>query len=62
MRTEDEGDIIEKGEWEKNWKGRKSKDKKLNAEGRVMVRWVEEVGWTIFNGCVKDDKEGDGYR
>lgn len=58
-RTGEEGGIIKKGEWEKDWRGRRSKDKKVNAEGRVLVKWVEEVGWTIFNGSVKGDEKGD---
>lgn len=32
-RTGEEGGIIKKGEWEKDWRGRRSKDKKVNAEG-----------------------------
>lgn len=24
-----------------------------------MAKWVEEVGWTIFNGSVKGDEKGD---
>lgn len=47
-------------EWEKECKHRKSKDMKLNAEGRVMVMWVNEMRWTIFNGCMKEnEREGD---
>lgn len=33
---------------------------KLNAERRVMMMWVNEMGWTIFNGCMKgNEREGD---
>ncbi|KMQ92890.1 hypothetical protein RF55_7066 [Lasius niger] len=40
-------------------KGRKSKDKKINKEGKELVRWVEEAGWTILNGCTVGDEEGE---
>lgn len=36
---------------------RKSKDKKINKEGRFLVERLEEVGWYIFNGCGKGDME-----
>lgn len=44
---------------EKEWKEeerRKSKDKRVNAEGRLLVSKLEEVGWMIFNGCGKEEK------
>lgn len=59
VRTGEEGGIIEKGEWEKDWKSRRSRDKKLNTGEKVMVRWVEEMGRSIFNDCVKSDMGGD---
>lgn len=37
-RIGEEGGIIERGDWEKDWRGRRSKDKKWNAEGRALVR------------------------
>lgn len=39
-----EKDLIEKREWVKEWKSRRLKDIKLNAEERVMVKWMEEIG------------------
>lgn len=59
VRTGGEGGIVEKREWEKDWKGRRSRDKKLNTGEKVMVRWVEEMGWSIFNDCVKGDMGRD---
>jgi len=38
---------------------RRSKDKKINAEGKFLVKGMEEVGWFIFNGCGKGDEEGE---
>jgi len=38
--------------------GRKSRDKKINREGRVLVEKLEEIGWFIYNGCGKGDREG----
>lgn len=43
MRTGEKG-LIEKREWVKEWKSRRLKDIKLNAEERVMVKWMEEIG------------------
>lgn len=40
-------------------KGRKSKDKKLDKEGRKLVELVEERGWEIFNGSIEGDREGE---
>lgn len=48
---------------ERSWKegggGRKSKDKKINGERRVLFRKLKEVGWAIFNGNVEGDRRGD---
>jgi len=38
---------------------RKVKDGVLNAEGRRLVNWIEENGWSIFNGCTEGDEEGE---
>jgi len=46
------------GEEEEDGK-RKSKDKKINEEGRKLLRMLGEVGWTILNGNVKGDEEGE---
>ncbi|XP_043604622.1 uncharacterized protein LOC122577397, partial [Bombus pyrosoma] len=39
-------------------RGRRSKDKKINAEGRILLRYLEERGWTIINGR---DEEGEEW-
>lgn len=38
---------------------RKSKDEKVNGEGRKLIEFVEENGWGIFNGCIRGDEEGE---
>ncbi|XP_067208522.1 golgin subfamily A member 6-like protein 22 [Linepithema humile] len=38
---------------------RKSKDKKINREGRVMVEFLEERGCGILNGCTEGEEEGE---
>jgi len=40
-------------------RGRKAKDGVTNTEGRRLLYWVEENGWSMFNGCMKGDKEGE---
>lgn len=37
---------------------RKSKDKRINKEGKIMIEKLEEVGWEIMNGGVNGDEEG----
>lgn len=39
--------------------GRRSRDKKVNREGRDLVDDLKEAGWYIFNGCGKGDEEGE---
>ena len=39
--------------------GRRSKDKKVNKEGRFLLEALEEAGWWIFNGGGKGDEEGE---
>jgi len=36
---------------------RRSRDKKVNREGRYLLGALEEAGWFIFNGGGKGDKE-----
>lgn len=36
----------------------KSKDMKMNDHGKKLVKFVEENGWSIFNGCIRADDEG----
>ena len=55
-RTGEEGGMVMEGE--EVGSGRKSKDKKINREGKELVRWVEE-GWIILNGCTEGDEEGE---
>ncbi|KMQ90798.1 stress response protein nst1-like protein [Lasius niger] len=38
---------------------RKSKDRKINMEGRRLVEGLEKVGWEIFNGCTEGDEKGE---
>src|SRR5436190_8818195 len=58
-RTGDLGGRVGMGEEEGGeGKGRKSKDTRVNGEGRRMVKRLEEVGWVIMNGGVAGDEEG----
>lgn len=43
----------------KREKGRRSKDKKFDKKGRILVKVVEEKGWEIFNGNIRGDKKGE---
>lgn len=38
---------------------RRSKDKKVNEEGKKLIKEMEEVGWGIFNGGIRGDKKGE---
>ncbi|KAL6418371.1 hypothetical protein ACFW04_012171 [Cataglyphis niger] len=58
-RTGEEGKIISKEYEEEEGVGRRSKDKRINKEGKELLRWIEKTGWTIFNGCTKGDVEGE---
>lgn len=53
------GGGTEEGEEESGERGRRSRDKKVNREGRLLVDRLEEVGWTILNGGVEGDEEGN---
>lgn len=58
-RSGEEGGKI-RGENGKEKMGeRRSKNKKMNTDGRVLVRRLEETGWFILNGDVEGDEEGD---
>lgn len=35
---------------------RKSKDEKVNREGRRLVEFIERMGWGIFNGDIRDEE------
>lgn len=64
-RTEKKGGSIEtrergeEGTGEGNNKRKRSKDGKMNREGKEMVRFLEEKGWGILNGSIKRDEEGE---
>ncbi|XP_029176468.1 cilia- and flagella-associated protein 251-like [Nylanderia fulva] len=58
-RTGNLGGGIVMGEDEgEEGKGRKSKDTKVNGEGRRLVEKLKERGWAIMNGGVTGDEEG----
>lgn len=52
VRAEEEGQ--EEGEGR-----RKSRDKKVNREGKRLIGFLEGRGWMILNGCIKGDEEGE---
>lgn len=56
-RIGDEGTI----NWENSKREirRKTKDKIKNAEGRIMLELIEEEGWSILNGNLEGDEEGE---
>ncbi|KAL6419614.1 hypothetical protein ACFW04_013702 [Cataglyphis niger] len=58
-RTSEGGGVISKGYEEEEGVGRKSRDKRINKEGKELLRWIKKAGWTIFNGCTKGDIEGE---
>lgn len=60
-RTGSEGGAVVKEELYSSGtrKGRMSKDKVKNKEGEKLVRLVEEKGWSIFNGNIAGDEEGE---
>lgn len=55
-RTRDKGGPIETGE-KKEEEGRRSKDKMINKEGKIILDEIEERGWIILNGSF--EKEGE---
>lgn len=38
---------------------RRSKDKKVNSEGRELIKFVGEIGGNILNGVINGDREGE---
>lgn len=56
-RIGEEGSII----WEKSSRRdqRKSKDKTMNREGKKMMEFIEEEGWSILNGNYEGDETGE---
>jgi len=57
-RSGDEGGKIEEEEGEGN-KYRRSKDRKINGEGKRLIDCVRERGWWILNGEIRGDEEGN---
>jgi len=57
-RTGEKGGEV-RGEGEEEEGRRKSRDKKVNAEGRVLLERIEELGWVIWNGGINGDEEGE---
>lgn len=57
-RTGTKGAMIMDGKIEEEGR-RKSKDKKLDGNGKKMIKWIEEEGWGILNGEVDGDEEGE---
>ncbi|EZA50332.1 hypothetical protein X777_11276 [Ooceraea biroi] len=53
-----EGGMITGGE-EEEGERRNSKDKTINKEGRPLIDFIEEKGWSLFNGNIKggEDRE-----
>jgi len=49
-RTGEKGEEIRGREESEEGGERKSKDKKINREGRIWINAIEEVGWAIWNG------------
>lgn len=38
---------------------KRSKDKKINEEGKKLIGDLEEVGWGIFNGGIRGNEKGE---
>ncbi|XP_077255544.1 uncharacterized protein LOC143893719 [Temnothorax americanus] len=58
-RTGKEGGFVEEGEEEMGEGERRSKDGKVNGEGKKLCRFLGERGWAIFNGGIRGDEEGE---
>lgn len=56
---EEGGGAVEGEEMVEEGRGRRSKDKRVDREGRILIEFVEERGWGIFNGAVREDEEGE---
>lgn len=50
---------MEGEEMEREGRGRRSKDGRVDREGKLLVEFVEERGWGIFNGAVHRDEKGE---
>lgn len=49
--------MMEKGREREREGKRRSKDGKMNKEGKRLVEFFEKIGWSIFNGNIKGDEE-----
>jgi len=61
-RTGNEGggvEVIEESGRVKEEKSRRSKDEKINGEGRKLLNFLGERGWHLFNGNVRGDEDGE---
>lgn len=38
---------------------RRSKHRKLDKDGRILLEFIEERGWGIYNRVVQGDEEGE---
>lgn len=57
-RTGKEGGRKEGEEWEKEETRRRSRDKIVNKEVRILVECIREGGWFILNGGARGDEDG----
>lgn len=53
------GRVGEEGEGGMEEEKRNSKDEKVNREGKKLCSYLGELGWSILNGNVKGDEEGE---
>lgn len=50
-------EMMENGREREREEKRRSKDGKMNKEGKRLVEFFEKIGWSIFNGNIKGDEE-----
>ncbi|KMQ83481.1 hypothetical protein RF55_19927, partial [Lasius niger] len=58
-RTGEEGGRVSFEEEERDQGERRSRDKKINKEGKMLIRELEEMGWSICNKNMKGDEKGE---
>nr|XP_034194846.1 uncharacterized protein LOC117611072 [Osmia lignaria] len=58
-RTGEEGGAQEKEEEDEGEERRRSKDKKINGEGKRLLEVLRETGWSIVNGSIEGNEEGE---
>lgn len=61
MRTGRKGGRAEEEEEEKSGRGknRRSRDKKVNEEGRKLIDFIEKIKWSMCNSNIRKDEEGE---